>query len=71
MQSVNNAAYQVKQPECVETLNPKSKGVKAGSCVVMVTFTPTQVTKYPATLTVIDNLEPNEMQAVAVKGAGK
>jgi hypothetical protein len=71
MQSVNNAVYQVKQPECVETLNPKSKGVKAGSCVVTVVFTPTQVTKYPATLTVIDNLEPNEMQAVPVTGAGK
>ena len=71
MQSVNNAAYQVQQPECVETLNPKSKGVKAGSCTVKVVFTPMEVMKFPATLTVIDNLEPNEMQAVPVKGAGK
>jgi hypothetical protein len=45
--------------------------MKAGSCVAKVEFTPTEVMKYPATLTVIDNLEPNEMQAVPVTGAGK
>src|SRR5271155_580879 len=70
MQSVNNAVYQV-TTQCVETLDPKAKGMKAGSCVAKVEFAPTEAMKYPATLTVIDNLEPNEMQAVPVTGAGK
>ncbi|MGH7923547.1 MAG: hypothetical protein ACREQH_03020, partial [Candidatus Binatus sp.] len=70
MQSVNNDVYQI-HPECVDTLNPKAKGMKAGMCTVSVVFTPTDAVEYPATLTVSDNLEPNLMQAVPVKGAGK
>jgi Abnormal spindle-like microcephaly-assoc'd, ASPM-SPD-2-Hydin len=54
-----------------QDLNPSAKGVKAGSCKVTVTFTPTEAMKYSGTLMIIDNLEPDMGQSVELKGTGK
>ena len=54
-----------------DDLNPKSKGVKAGSCEVGVTFAPTAAMKYSGTLMIIDNLEPTFERSVKLEGTGK
>lgn len=54
-----------------DDLDPRSKGVKPGTCEVSVTFTPTEATKYEGTLMIKDNLEPGFGQSVTLKGAGK
>jgi len=54
-----------------EDLGPKSKGVKAGSCEVGVTFAPTAAMKYSGTLMIIDNLEPAFERSVKLEGTGK
>jgi len=54
-----------------EQLDPRSKGVKPGTCTVSVTFTPGTATKYTGTLRIQDNLEPSFGQSVPLKGAGK
>ncbi len=54
-----------------DSLGPKSKTVKAGTCKVSVTFTPTAAIKYSGTMQIKDNLEPSFGQAVTLKGAGK
>ena len=54
-----------------DDLGPKSKGVKAGSCEVGVTFAPTAAMKYSGTLMIIDNLEPTFERSVKLEGTGK
>jgi hypothetical protein len=54
-------------------LMPKGKGVPKSetTCKVAVQFTPTQAVSYSGTLTILDNLEPSEMQTVQITGKGK
>jgi hypothetical protein len=72
------AVFAVSQCPPNDPLQPGNKGQKPGSCVVTVTFKPAAATKYSATLTVTDNVEPSAkppqvgfMQTVQLKGAGK
>ena len=52
---------------------PRGKGVAKSetTCQVAVQFEPTQAVSYSGTLTIIDNLEPSEMQTVQMTGTGK
>ncbi|MGA6973834.1 MAG: hypothetical protein WBY93_19560, partial [Candidatus Binatus sp.] len=54
-----------------DDLPPKSKGVKAGSCEVGVTFAPTAAMKYKGTLTIDTNLETKSDRTVKLEGTGK
>jgi hypothetical protein len=54
-----------------EDLDPKSKGMPAGSCKVGVTFTPAAAIKYTGTLMIEDNLESNPTTNVKLEGTGK
>jgi hypothetical protein len=56
-----------------EELMPGGKGVpkSATTCKVAVQFKPMQAVSYSGTLTIVDNLEPNEMQTVQITGKGK
>lgn len=63
--------FSITQACADDDLNPRSKGVKPGTCEVSVTFTPAQATKYEGTLMIKDNLEPSFGQAVTLRGAGK
>ena len=53
-------------------LTPSGKGVAKTEtmCKVTVQFKPTQAVSYSGTLTIIDNLEPTEMQTVQMTGKG-
>lgn len=55
-----------------DDLVPGGKGVpkSATMCKVAVQFKPTQAVSYSGTLTIIDDLEPNEMQTVQITGKG-
>ena len=56
-----------------DELQPAGKGVppSATFCKVAVQFEPTQAVSYTGTLTIFDNLEPNQMQTVPLTGRGK
>jgi hypothetical protein len=56
-----------------DELQPRGKGVpkSATMCKIAVQFMPTQAVSYSGTLTIFDNLEPNEMQTVQMTGKGK
>jgi len=56
-----------------DELRPSGKGVPTGEtfCNVSVQFKPTQAVSYSGMLTIFDNLEPSEMQAVPLSGKGK
>ncbi len=56
-----------------DDLMPRGKGVSKSEtmCVAKVQFLPTQAVSYSGTLTIVDNLEPNEMQTVQITGKGK
>jgi hypothetical protein len=40
-------------------------------CKITVQFLPTQAVSYSGTMTIIDNLEANDMQTVQMTGTGK
>ncbi|MHB8384114.1 MAG: protease pro-enzyme activation domain-containing protein [Candidatus Binataceae bacterium] len=63
--------FSITQACADDDLDPRSKGVKPGTCEVSVTFTPTAATKYEGTLMIKDNLEPSFGQSVTLRGAGK
>jgi len=54
-----------------DDLGPKSKGVAAGTCTVMVKFSPTAAMKYSGTLIIDTNLEPVAERSVKLEGSGK
>jgi hypothetical protein len=54
-----------------DDLGPKSKGVAAGTCTVMVKFTPTAAQKYSGTLVIDTNLEQLPDRSVKLEGTGK
>ncbi|MGH7878039.1 MAG: hypothetical protein ACREQD_00930, partial [Candidatus Binataceae bacterium] len=71
MESTSSAVFTVTMSCTEDDLGPKSKGVKAGTCNVQVTFTPTAAVKYTGNLDIFDNLEPGLENVVPVKGSGK
>ena len=56
-----------------DELMPGGKGVPKNDtkCVAKVQFLPTQAVSYSGTMTIADNLAPNEMQTVRIMGTGK
>jgi hypothetical protein len=40
-------------------------------CKISVQFMPTHAVSYSGTMTIIDNLEPSDMQTVQMSGTGK
>jgi len=54
-----------------DDLGPKSKGVAAGTCTVMVKFTPTAAQKYSGTLVIDTNLEQLPDRSIKLEGTGK
>jgi hypothetical protein len=54
-----------------DDLGPRSKGVKAGTCTVMVKFTPTAAMKFTGTLVIDTNLEVAPDKSVKLEGSGK
>jgi CSLREA domain-containing protein len=56
-----------------DNLMPSGKGVPKTEtmCKISVQFRPTEAVSYSGTLTIHDNLEPNEMQTVQMTGRGK
>ena len=58
--------------QCEDDLTPRGKGVSKSetTCQVAVHFEPTQAVSYSGTLTIVDNLEPSEMQSVRMTGKG-
>jgi hypothetical protein len=56
-----------------DNLQPGGKGVPKSEtfCEIAVQFEPIQAASYKGTLTILDNLKPNEKQAVQLKGKGK
>ncbi|MGD0671513.1 MAG: Ig-like domain-containing protein [Candidatus Binatus sp.] len=71
MESGVTSPFSISQACNDDSLGPKSKGVKAGTCKVSVTFTPTAAIKYLGTMQIQDNLEPSFGQAVKLEGSGK
>ena len=71
MESGVTSPFSISQACNDDSLGPKSKGVKAGTCKVSVTFTPTAPMKYIGTMQIQDNLEPSFGQAVKLEGVGK
>ena len=56
-----------------DELMPGGKGVPKNEtmCVAKVQFLPTQAMSYSGTITIADDLAPNEMQTVQITGTGK
>jgi hypothetical protein len=71
MESGATNPFSVTQSCDDDDLGPKSKGVKAGSCEVAVTFAPTAAMKYKGTLTIDTNLETKPDRTVKLEGTGK
>ncbi|HYL60664.1 MAG TPA: hypothetical protein VEU51_17495, partial [Candidatus Acidoferrales bacterium] len=64
MQTATPSVFQV-QTQCTDdNLQPQA------SCQISVKFTPTDPIKYTGTMTIIDNLEPSQMQTVKLSGKG-
>ncbi|HUO05413.1 MAG TPA: hypothetical protein VMU16_09470 [Candidatus Binataceae bacterium] len=76
--SPNPSPFTVSQCAPDIQLDPKGKGVAAGTCTVTVKFAPTQAVKYAGTLQIYDNVDPSLvkkypplMQTVTMSGTGK
>jgi hypothetical protein len=54
-----------------DQLDPGAKGQKPGKCQVQVEFAPQAAQAFTGTLSIFDNLEPNLVQTVPLKGKGK
>ena len=71
METATRNAFAVSTSCENDDLIPKARHQRAGSCTVLVSFTPTEAIRYSGNLTIVDNLEPSFSQVVPLAGRGR